>query len=68
MNPDDVSRLGSFLVTKDNEEDEHLATEHTQGAWPIPYIVKLNEDPKKAALRSLIVKNEDLSVDEASGD
>lgn len=68
MNADDLTHLGSSISLKDNEKDEHMATEHLQMTWPVPHIARLQEDPTKAAMRSLIFENEGLTVDDPSAE
>jgi hypothetical protein len=63
MNADDLTYLGSSLSLKDNEADEHMATEHLQMTWPVPHIARFHEDPTKAAMRSLILEYEGMTVD-----
>jgi hypothetical protein len=45
-----------------------LATEHIQANWPVPYIVKLNDDPGNAELQSFIINAEDEAIDKLSVD
>jgi hypothetical protein len=68
IKPEDLGRFGQYLSSKNNEENERLATEHIQANWPVPYIVKLNDDPGKAELRSFIINAEDEAIDKLSVD